>query len=353
MEISKLSKPNEWKYFAKGNANILFRYEGLNDLLKDKLLRLRLSKNENEYITTRELYDFIELKCKKLFSQQIIDTELVLITTDFSLRLQSKGHKLMESEQYGLLIPNILSGEYTEVPLSKYCTFYVGGRNENDPRDRIQSVILELKPKWLYDNDANYCRTCLLKQCKGLDRHFCALDLLYTETVGRGLSDLFSIFPKSLLDNIEVDNKIPLQKLMHDFFTSPGNIIEKLKEYQAIDGDNDLVQNLKSEQDVSEKLSFIMTLRDVGLFIVIKRHEVLQETRTSLNDFEVGHSNGFEQLSVACSIYDLDLKSKMKYKHWIAVEKELKEVYNSVNPRWRFCARKASIAGTTVTPKHD
>ena len=67
MEISKITSPEDWEYFAKGAANILFKYTGNNDYLKRKLLRLRLLKQEEEYISTCELYDFIELRCMIYF----------------------------------------------------------------------------------------------------------------------------------------------------------------------------------------------------------------------------------------------------------------------------------------------
>lgn len=342
MEISKISSPDEWKYFAKGNANILFCYEGSIDYLKHKLLRLRLLKKDNEYISTRELNDFIELKCKKLFPQQIIEVQLVALTSEFISNLETHGENLMVSEHYGLLIPNILSGEYLKEPLSKYCSLYVGSLNSvAERRNGIDSVILEMKPKWLYDNSSNYCRTCLLNQLKEYKRHFCPLDFLYVDTIDRGLSDLFSKIPSTILNDIEIENGIPLHALMKKFVTENGNIFQKLKQYQEVHNEKDLLMNLKSQDDVLEELSLIMTLRDVGLFIKFEKYDKLNDVHNTNNNIKnIIKIEGYGRFLLTSNIYDLDLKSKMRYKHWIAVEEKLQDFYNSSNSHWRHCVKK-------------
>lgn len=340
MEISKITSPHEWSFFAKGNANILFRYEGANDYLKHKLLRLRLKKDDDKYISTCELYDFIELKCKRLFPKQIIDVLLVVLTPEFTANLETGDYELMISEQYGLLIPNILCGEYKKEKLSKYCTLYVeGDRTRNE--QAIKSVVIEMKPKWLYDNSSNYCRTCLLNQLKNHKRHFCPLDFLYEETMDRGLKDLFAGFDKETLQKIESVEGIALYQLMEAFVKSPDNVFQRLKKYQEIEKESDLIRNLKSQDDVLERLSLIMTLRDVGLFIKFERFD-------ELNDFHKSHNNidnimnieGKGKFLLTSFIYDLDLKSKMRYKHWIAIEEQLQKYYNSSNPEWKICVKK-------------
>lgn len=344
MEISKITSPREWKYFAKGNANILFRYEGANDYLKHKLLRLRLKKDDDKYISTCELYDFIELKCKRLFLDQIIDVQLVVLTPEFTADLDTSRHELMISEQYGLLIPNILCGNYSKVALSKYCNLYVGDADNRNNESAIDSVIIEMKPKWLYDNQTNYCRTCLLNQLKGYERHFCPLDFLYEETISSGLEDLFSKIPPHLLESIEVRSKIALRELMKRFVTNPNNVFRKLKNYQEIENENDLIMNLKSQDDVLERLSLIMTLRDVGLFIKFEKFDKTNNFHTSHNNINnIVKIDGRGTFLLTSFIYDLDLKSKMRYKHWIEVEDHLQKVYNSSNPDWRFCVKRENL----------
>ncbi|KAL6451849.1 IPK1 Inositol-pentakisphosphate 2-kinase [Candida maltosa Xu316] len=320
MEISKITEPEDWEYFAKGAANILFKYVGTNDYLKHKLLRIRLLKEEQEYISTCELYDFIELKCKNLFPQQIIDIQLTVLTSNFIDKLNNHGHELMISERYGLLLPNILDGNYNILNLSKKCQLYY--ENTED----VSSVIFEIKPKWLYDNHgSNYCRTCSLNQLKKVPRHFCPLDLLYTETIDRGLDDLFSPIPEDKLFKIYLNNN--------------DNVFQQLRKYQKINNKNDLIKNLTSSNDVSQNLSLVMTLRDVGLFIKFEKFNKDNHIHTSHNNVNNVYLVDGEKFLITCNIYDLDLKSKMKYKYWLKIENDLSQIYNSSNPNWRYCIK--------------
>lgn len=352
MEISKITAPNEWVYFAKGQANILFKYVGAHDYLKHKLLRIRLLKEEEEYISTCELYDFIELKCKPLFPKQIVDIQLVVLTTDFVTQLNNNGNKMMLKERYGLLIPNILYGSYQKNHLSKHCDLYIGhldlpGRRnsaaaQDSSESEINSVIFEIKPKWLYDNtSANYCRTCLLGQVRKYQRHFCPLDFLYEDTLSKGLEDLFRPILQETMHNLEITNKIPIRELFEFFLNNPDNVFQRLKEYQKIDNKQDLIKNIGSASDVSQNLSLVMTLRDVGLFIKFEKFNRLNNIHTSNNNVNnVIEIEGYGKFLLTCNIYDLDLKSKMKYRHWCDVEERLQGVYNSVNPSWRFCTKR-------------
>lgn len=366
MEISKITSPNDWSYFAKGNANILFKYTGNNDYLRHKLLRVRLLKQDDQYISTCELYDFIELKCKHLFPHQIIDIQLIVLTTEFVNQLDNKGNQLMLKERYGLLIPNILDGNYAKLSLSKNCHLYVGNTQEapantipkpisdkvenspnivsnlNSTTDPVDFVIFEIKPKWLYDNtSSNYCRTCLLNMLRGFPRHFCPLDLLYPESLDQGLNDIFSEIPDQVLDNIENNNRIPLKRLFKIFLSNPNSVFQKLKEYQKINNKNDLIKNLTSVNDVSQNLSLVMTLRDVGLFIKFEKYDRFNNTHNSQNNIHnLINVDKFGKFLLTCNIYDLDLKSKSKYKHWLNIEEQLQAIYNSSNPKWRYCIKR-------------
>ncbi|KAK6454974.1 inositol-pentakisphosphate 2-kinase [Scheffersomyces xylosifermentans] len=340
MEISKITNPDEWSYFAKGAANILFRYNGTNDYLRHKLLRVRLLKQDDQYISTCELYDFIELKCKHLFPQQIIDIQLIVLTTDFVNELDSKGNQLMLKERYGLLIPNILDGNYEKQTLSKNCTLYYDSSPQTSS-DRIDSVIFEIKPKWLYDNtNYNYCRTCSYNQLRGFSRHFCPLDFLYKESIDEGLDDLFKPIASDTLHTIEVTNKIPLKQLFRNFLNNPENVFQKLKQYQKVTNKKDRIMALTSANDVSSSLSLIMTLRDVGLFIKFEKYNPHNNSHNSHNNVDnIITIEGYGKFLVTCNIYDLDLKSKMKYKHWLEVEEKLQGIYYSSNTQWRHCIK--------------
>lgn len=346
MEISKITEPEDWEYFAKGAANILFKYIGTNDYLKHKLLRIRLLKEEQEYISTCELYDFIELKCKNLFPQQIIDIQLIVLTSEFINKLNNQGHDLMIRERYGLLLPNILDGNYEELSLSKKCQLYyekcpsnsISDGDSTQDCDGISSVIFEIKPKWLYDNyNSNYCRTCSLNQLKNVSRHFCPLDLLYPETIDQALIDLFKPIPVDILDKIE--KLIPLKKLFKIYLNNENNVFQQLRKYQKINNKNDLIENLTSSDDVSSNLSLIMTLRDVGLFLKFEKFNENNHLHTSHNNINNVYIVDGEKFLLTCNIYDLDLKSKMKYKYWLKIENDLQAIYNSSNPNWRYCTK--------------
>ncbi|KAK6200188.1 inositol-pentakisphosphate 2-kinase [Scheffersomyces amazonensis] len=347
MEIYKITNPEQWSYFAKGQANILFKYNGNHEYLKHKLLRVRLFKEDKQYITTCELYDFIELKCKNLFPQQIIDVQLVVLTTDFVNQLDSKGDKLQIGERYGLLIPNILHGNYDKSILSKNCNLYYDYKPQSN--DKIDSVIFELKPKWLYDNtSSNYCRTCSLNQLKGFKRHYCPLDFLYEETIDQGLNDLFDPIPQDIIQKIEVSNKIPLKQLFRMFLNNPENVFLKLKQYQKINNKNDLIKNLSSPNDVSQNLSLVMTLRDVGLFIKFEKYDKSSNIHNSHDNVSnIVSVDNLGKFVITCNIYDLDLKSNTKYKHWLEIEEQLQPIYNSTNPNWKHCTGVTSD-GTVI-----
>lgn len=336
MEIAKATRPEEWKYFAKGAANILFIYKGSHDYLKRKLLRVRLLKADEEYISTCELYDFIELTCKPLFPNLLIDVQLVVLDFDFVQSLHSDGNKMMLKEKYGLIIPNILEGQFRKINLSKHSQIYIN--------DSYTLIIFELKPKWLYDNQNNYCRTCLLAQSRKYNRHFCPLDFLYSQTIDRGLDDLFSFIPKQTM--AQISKNLPIKTLFKKFLNNPNCVFQKLKKYQKIDNTHDLVRNLKSPEDVSPELSLVMTLRDVGLFIKFEVFDPINDfhnLNSNLSNINILDSGKF---LTTCSMYDLDLKSSAKYTHWLKVEKNLSNIYNSDNPDWRPCVRADTLIET-------
>lgn len=337
MEISKLTNPEDWVYFANGNANILYKYVGNNDYLTGKLLRLRLIKPNFDYISTCELYDFIELKCKHLFPDLIIDIQLVVLTKTFiqNLKLPKLSQinpadlTLMTNERYGLLIPNILDNCQSRYELSRNSNLYYN--------DDFSSVTIELKPKWLYDNKQNYCRTCLLNQHKGLKRHFCPLDFLYPESLETGIQDFLGVAPVELLSQMK--NSLPVDKLLKIFLSNPNNVFQKLKKYQKINDKNDLIENLSSADDVSTNLSLVMTLRDVGLFLKFEKYDKFNNIHNSHNNVNNLIDVDESKYLLTCNIYDLDLKSKSKYKHWLDIENKLKPIYDSSNPSWRFCIK--------------
>ncbi|KAG7195907.1 Inositol-pentakisphosphate 2-kinase [Scheffersomyces spartinae] len=362
MEIHKVASPQDWVYFAKGAANILFEYKGTNDFLKNKLLRLRMNnKDEKEYILTCSLFDFVELKCKQLFELlEITDMQLVVLTPEFLRQLDTNGTELKESEKYGFLIPNNVPSDFIKLKGTKnFCLFY----NES-------SVIAEIKPKWLYDNyNTNYCRSCLLVQLRqGLNskRHFCPLDLLYPQTINRVVDDMFGIFSEEDLARLYDKTKIDIKQLFALYLKDSDNIFQKLKHFQAAKDSSTYLRNVSDAEHVPDDLLLMMTLRDVGLFLKFdksqqKRPETdlepllsssndlvntLLQTSTQWKSQTSINTTGLKVLNykgdeyyVNCNIYDLDLKSRHKLAHWKKTEQSLQQIYYSSNPNWRYCIK--------------
>lgn len=371
MEIHKVAAPQDWVYFAKGAANILFEYKGPNDFLKNKLLRLRMNKkDEKEYILTCSLFDFVELKCKQLFELlEITDMQLVVLTPEFLRQLDTNGTDLMESEKYGFLIPNNVPSQFVKLKGTKnFSLFY------DDT-----SVIAEIKPKWLYDNyNTNYCRSCLLVQLrKGPDskRHFCPLDLLYPETISRAVDDMYAVFSDESLEQLQSKSGIDIKELFSLYLQDPDNIFQKLKRYQAAQDLSTYLRNVPNAEEVPDDLLLMMTLRDVGLFLRFEKKQrteteteplistsndlvntllqtsTVMKSQTSLNTtgLKVLQYKG-EEYYVTCNIYDLDLKSRHKLSHWKKTEGDLQDIYYSSNPKWRFCVKQTPSSSSTYTP---
>lgn len=329
LKIDELSTAEEWEFFANGNANCLFKYIGDSKTFKGKLLRLRVKKDMLSYISTQQLNEFIETKCLKLFPKDIISIELVVVPSKFISSLKTPI-ELMKDEGYGFLTPNILLGDFETHILSKNCALHVESQTKNDTD--INCIIIEMKPKWLYQNKTNYCRTCLLHQLKGFERHFCALDFLNERTVDRGVMDFISKIPNRVLGSLEKSH-INLQEILGEFFRKPDCLIKRLKNLQVVREDCDRIENLRNMEDVLEALSMIMTLRDVGIFIEITKRISSHEDRNPRSRLSS------DDFIVKSFLYDLDLKSPSKFEHWVHIERNLKAIYDSCNPCWRFCSR--------------
>lgn len=327
MDIMNTS-PYDWGFFAKGNANLLFQYLGLDPALKPKLLRLRLKKDQQTYLLTRDVKHFMDAILEEKFTEESIESKLVALPPLFLQNLDDKENELMLTETHGLLLVNILYGYDHHYRFSKHCTLHI----KKTPT-AVQSIIFELKPKWLYDNQKNYCRTCLLLQMKGEERHFCPLDLLYPHAVPKGVSDMLSKCPKTI-ESLLLQSNFPVADILVKYFQSPFSILLRLKHEQDKLDDGTNISEITSESQVLDNLTLRMTLRDVGVFLVITPSEENSDTRLKKIDVD-----GYGCFGVGAYIYDLDPKSKSRHRHWASTEQKLNLIYHSTNSGWRYCVK--------------
>lgn len=327
------TSPKDWHFFAKGNANALFQYQGDNTDFQRFLLRLRLEKNTQQYVSVAELDAFIKNTCEPLFPRQIVDTQMIEVPEQFRTQLATPGFTLMSTEPHGFLTFNVRAGgNFQSYKLLKYCALHVGStRKGSESGNEIESVLFEFKPKWLYEPKEKYCRTCLLKQSKGHKRHFCCLDLLREDRQEQGVHDLLSEVPKEVLDQLDRE-EIPLAQVILEFVREKGNVLQQLKLNEAV-GEEDSILALNSEKDVLEKLSLVMTLRDVGLFLKVMRFD---DNYSRESDYYYYKHND-KTYEVSSCLYDLDLKSSARFTHWKAIEEELQSYYNSDTSDWPQC----------------
>jgi hypothetical protein len=226
--IDVLSDGQEWEFFKKGKANAVYRYNGNVSKYKDKLLRLRLS---NQNIQTEQVHQFIDSKIRPLLADVI---EMELVQVDF------RKEKLL-NDGFGLLMPAHFTEHSTIVKKDKYFQVF-----ESQGR-----ITLELKPKWLIKNKYG-CRNCANHNYKhGELPSLCILSLLDENSIEDSLIKIF-------------EDHSTRQKFSN-YFKSKDSILHKLRDLQT----EITLESLASEDEVDEKLSIQMTLRDVSIFLAL------------------------------------------------------------------------------------
>lgn len=320
---------NEWQFFAEGNANVLFIYDGRIGNMKGKLLRIRKRSEAEDYISTLNLYKFMKEKCEALLPLLIVPHELVRLDPNFLRQLRHKHSDVELDEPFGLLVSNVACGPYEKQTLSKHSSLYV--IKPNNDTGKIASVILELKPKWLQYANSLYCRTCLVCQLRGYERHFCPLDLISPGRIDHAVVDILSRVDRRFQES----SQIPLSSLLRAYLMETNNVFRRLFEIQQIRHNADLLENVRSKDDVLDHLLMLMTLRDVGVFLKFEEYNNREIKSANEFTFMVADTN----YHVKAYIYDLDLKSKLKVDHWRNTEMRISKIKNRTNPLWRHCAR--------------
>ncbi|KAH3681915.1 hypothetical protein WICPIJ_007111 [Wickerhamomyces pijperi] len=235
----KLSNAEDWKFYGKGNANIVYKYQGSDLTFHNKLLRLRQS---NQIYNTRQIYIHYNNIPNQL-SQHAIQLELVQVS------FLKEG--CLETDQFGLLMPDLTQGHELVKKERYYSVFQSHETN---------SWIFELKPKWLKQNEKG-CRNCTMHVRKY--KHvpsFCSLDLLRTDSVLKCCQSLFNdpTFYLPLAYYLKTEKSI-------------------LKTIESLQTDVDF------DYDPVDAICLQMMLRDLTIFINIRNSRVQNVTITDMD----------------------------------------------------------------------
>ncbi|ODV96339.1 hypothetical protein PACTADRAFT_33511 [Pachysolen tannophilus NRRL Y-2460] len=319
----------EWVYFSSGNANILLKYVGNSDPnLTKKLLRLKRVGNKNcdERIKSDLLKDyFLHSKCIELSSKFLLDLNHKLIKTNPELAVpaSTNGEILLISifaRNHGILMPNLLNEVNNTVHLGNHLKVHYGD----------SELVLEMKPKWLYNLKTRNCRNCCLSKYRGKQIINCPLDLLCENKIPNWSKRIV----QKLRDSEHSINYINSLELILTEFFMKNKIIGYLFMLQnryydsSRESYNRRILNLKSADEVPIELIESQTLRDVTLFLNIhslsrNNYDIVKDTVDKPKTLiSINNDSFFE---VDCKLIDLDLKTSLKFEYWKETELKLIE----------------------------
>jgi hypothetical protein len=265
MSTRRLICSEGWEFCAEGNANLIYRYVGIEDEYRDRLLRLR---KESQTLTTKEVYDYMNRVILKIIGCAV---NMELVEVDF------KKEEALD-DGHGLLMPYLLKD--TEVmKKERYFTVHQGN----------EITVIEIKPKWLSKTKFG-CRNCAHHRFKhGSEPQFCSRDLIRSDKVHHAVQ-------------LIVNNQA-IQSVLEGYLLSEESIFKKLAQLQ----DHDLsFEDIDNEAMIENHHCLQMTLRDVTVFLKVNDSRVLDVVIT-----------------------DLDPKSRVKWSHWKHTEQSLINYYRS------------------------
>ncbi|GMM34282.1 inositol pentakisphosphate 2-kinase [Saccharomycopsis crataegensis] len=302
---------SEWRYFAKGNANVLLQ----NKSDSRKLLRLRQYK-PSDYQSTIDIYRYINSIIAVILKDFVVPMELLELSPTFSngisnlLKTENRNCDIETQEKYGILMDNCLSGVIQTFSTGKFAKLHIS----ND------SVTLELKPKWLDPTITTlYCRNCANEKHyeKSSSRNFCSSRLLSKDksVVLGTVRDIF----RSL--QAKIDTSL-YEKILFQYFVSASedqNILQLLSVFQNQNDNRKLIKTLESEKDVTDDLLLGMALRDVTIFFKF----IELDDKSSNSKHVRGNEFILGQNRLLIKVVDIDNKSAKKWKYWKDTECEL------------------------------
>lgn len=329
----QISIPSEellenWKIFARGGANVLFKYVGPNLTFKGKLLRMRRNKNDDmNSASSKDVYNFMR-ELEPEFEDTLLHLELVDLGESFLAAMRSRFDLANDSQ--ALLMDNVLHHNGSTYQLSKHSFIHVFDPHLNDEKVRL---VIELKPKWLchYKNTL-YCRNCSMAQMRGEARHFCPLDFVNNPNVPRGVADFLEPLPVSTKLQLE-EAGIPLKTLLVDYLCGEHSVFKKLRCLQMIDTTNELA-DVQLESDVLKELLKAMSLRDVGVFLKLVDRCQAADSLAAESSPSCEVSGRFAFTTV---LFDLDPKSRSRYTYWKSTAEKLYYISRHSQPNWPAC----------------
>ncbi|SCU91192.1 LAME_0E11584g1_1 [Lachancea meyersii CBS 8951] len=264
-----------------GNANIIIGYADKTDRLERCCVRFRSLEHNNIY--TLENLQFIKNEVFPLLDDFLITVKkiernvncLATLLTKFKVDLDSKVVQVLEME-------NLTYGMNSVVTVDHFTKVH-----RNVSSDCSRAVVWEFKPKWLAQYGEN-CRNCALNRMKGRDISYC-----YNMVLSR---------PKELKKWFSTE-QLPSQFFsdMEKYFENPKNVLATLYGAQRkLRNSVPPLTDLTSQNDVSDILALLMTLRDVTCFV-----------------------RWDPQCGISAKIVDVDSKPKSKWSQWKAQQEKL------------------------------
>jgi hypothetical protein len=178
LNLDSLSHWSEWEYKAEGNKNMIFKYNGQNENLRNKLIRVVKEENcsKEHYLSLLKIYSLfpLEYQCNFILHE---------VSSSFLHNLHIKSLDARPLQRLGRSI--CLDSELALL-MDDYSSF--------------SDLSFEIKPKWAFlPENSKTCRYCLHQQHKFNIKNveqissFCPLDLFSGKfhRIKKAFEDLF------------------------------------------------------------------------------------------------------------------------------------------------------------------
>lgn len=279
------------RVIGRGGANILVDYGDPRWLWRCCIRCPDLLSSNNSY--TIKNIQYIKKNVEPLLNgllcpMNLIDVDIEAIRPILSVFVSNLDDKVVKVIKIKNLINRTTNLIRNDHFLKSYCS------------QNFQTVILELKPKWLY-YDTDYCRNCTHNTFKGRKTKYCYNQLLVNPSHLEVVFGEYNIYP----DNFKA--------AMYEYLHNDNNIFKILYDLQKkLTKNSTSTKDIKSINDVNDEYLLLMTLRDVTCFIEWNSAE-----------------------SALCvNIIDVDLKPKEKWTHWTKTYNQLassQKIYHTSN----------------------